>query len=73
LIITINDTCTFDLALIITGGDTHKNQPKRFDSDNQINVSRLIVILATHVRGTALRKNPLEKVSQTQALDPYTL
>ena len=56
--------------------DTSKNQPKRLDSDNQINVSRLIVILekaSTHVRGTALRKNPREKVSQTQALDPYSV
>ena len=41
----MNDTCTFDLALIITVSDTSKNQPKRLDSDNQINVSRLIVIL----------------------------
>ena len=45
LIITINDTCTFDLPLIITISDTSKNQPKLLDSGNQINLSRLIVIL----------------------------
>ena len=36
LIITINDTCTCDLPLMITISDTSKNQPKRLDSDNQI-------------------------------------
>ena len=40
LIITINDTSTSDLTLIITISDTSKNQTKRFDSDNQINLSR---------------------------------
>jgi hypothetical protein len=39
LIITINDTSTCDLPLIITISDTLKNQPKRLDSDNQINLS----------------------------------
>ena len=45
LIITINDTSTGDLPLIITISDSSKNQPKRLDSDNQINLSRLIVNL----------------------------
>jgi hypothetical protein len=38
----INDTFTIS--------DTSKNQPKRLDSDNQINVSRLIVYLAVNTR-----------------------
>ena len=46
LIIKINDTCTGDLPLMITISDTSKNQPKRLDSYNQINQSRLIVSLA---------------------------
>ncbi len=45
LIITINDTSTGDLPLIITISDTCKNQPKRFDFDNTINLSSLIVRL----------------------------
>jgi len=45
LIITINDTSTGDLPLIITISDTCKNQPKRLDFDNTINLSSLIVIL----------------------------
>jgi hypothetical protein len=45
LIITINDTCIGDLPLIITINDTCKNQPKRLDFDNTINLSSLIVIL----------------------------
>jgi hypothetical protein len=47
LIITINDTCTCDLPLItmITISDTSKNQTKRLDSGNQINLSSLIVSL----------------------------
>ena len=40
LIITINDTSIGDLPLIITISDTCKNQPKRLDSDNTINLSR---------------------------------
>ncbi len=48
LIITINDTCTCesirndlcDLPLIITISDISKNQSKRFDDDNRINLSR---------------------------------
>jgi hypothetical protein len=46
LIITINDTSIGDLPLIITISDTCKNQPKRLDSDNTINLSSLIVSLA---------------------------
>jgi hypothetical protein len=42
LIITINDTSIGNLPLIITISDTCKNQPKRLDSDNTINLSRLI-------------------------------
>jgi hypothetical protein len=48
LIITINDTSIGDLPLIITISDTGKNQPKRLDSDNTINLSSLIVILVVH-------------------------
>jgi hypothetical protein len=43
--ITINDTSIGDLPLIITISDTCKNQPKRLDSDNTINLSSLIVSL----------------------------
>ncbi len=46
LIITINYTSTCDLLLIITISDTSKKQPKSLDSDDQINLSRLIVNLA---------------------------
>ncbi len=45
LIITINDTSIGDLPLIITISDTCKNQPKRLDNDNTINLSSLIVSL----------------------------
>ena len=45
LIITINDTSIGDLPLIITISDTCKNQPKRLDFDNTINLSSLIVNL----------------------------
>jgi hypothetical protein len=48
-IITINDSSTGDLPLIITISDTCKNQPKRLDFDNTINLSRLIVSLAATV------------------------
>ena len=57
LIITINDTSTGDLPLIITISDTCKNQPKRLDFDNTINLSRLIVILAKSYRITS--RHPL--------------
>ena len=49
LIITINDTSIKDLPLIITISDTCKNQPKRLDSDNTINLSSLIVSLGRHL------------------------
>jgi hypothetical protein len=45
LIITINDTSSGDLPLIITISDTSKNQSRRLDSDNTINLSSLIVNL----------------------------
>ncbi len=48
LIITITDTSIGDLPLIITISDTCKNQPKRLDFDNTINLSSLIVILGRH-------------------------
>ena len=38
---------TCDLALIITISDTSKNQPKWIDTDDLINLSRLIVYLGT--------------------------
>ena len=47
LIITINDTSTGDLPLIITISDTSKNQPKRLDFDSTINLSSLIVSLGS--------------------------
>jgi hypothetical protein len=43
LITTINDTSTGDLPLIITISDTCKNQTKKLDFDNTINLSNLIV------------------------------
>ncbi len=45
LIITINDTSIGDLPLIITISDTCKNQPKRLDFDNTINLTSLMVSL----------------------------
>jgi hypothetical protein len=48
LIITINDTSIGDLPLIITISDSCKNQPKRFDSDNTINLSSLMSSLVCH-------------------------
>jgi len=73
LIITINDTCTCDLPLIITISDTSKNQPKRLvDSDNQINLSILIVTL----RGYPLIRSVDDKLKglhkqQYQLLDVW--
>ena len=52
LIITINDTSIGDLPLIITISDTCKNQSKRLDFDNTINLSSLIVILGPGHRGS---------------------
>jgi hypothetical protein len=48
LIITINNTSTGDLPLIVTISDTYKNQPKWLDFDDTINLSSLIVSLDTH-------------------------
>ena len=48
LIITINDTSLGYLPLIINISDTRKNQPKRLDFDNTINLSSLIVILGSN-------------------------
>ncbi len=48
LIVTINDTSTGDLPLIINISDTCKNQPKRLDFDNTINLSSLIVRLTLY-------------------------
>ena len=45
LIITINDTSLGYLPLIINISYTCKNQTKRLDFDNTINLSSLIVIL----------------------------
>jgi hypothetical protein len=45
LIITINDNSIGDLPLVITISDTCKNQSKRFDFDNTINLSSLILNL----------------------------
>ena len=52
LIITINDTSIGDLPLIITISDTCKNQPKRLDFDNTINLSSLIVSLGVDLQKT---------------------
>jgi len=46
LIITIHDNSLWYLPLIINTSDTCKNQPKRLDFDNTINLSSLIVSLA---------------------------
>ena len=49
LIITINDTSLGYLPLIINISDTCKNQPKRLDFDNTINLSSLIVSLDARI------------------------
>jgi hypothetical protein len=49
LIITINDTSLGYLPLIINISDACKNKPKRFDFDNTVNLSSLIVILGSEV------------------------
>ena len=72
LIFTINDTSIGDLPLIMTISDTSKNQTKRFDSDNPINLSRLIVNLEAHrwshsihhLYNIPLRKRPEGKGSK---------
>ncbi len=54
--ITINDTSIGDLPLIITISDTCKNQPKRLDFDNTINLSSLIVILERYINCSHTKK-----------------
>jgi hypothetical protein len=49
LFITINDTSLGYLPLIINISDTWKNQTKRFDFENTINLSSLIVILVLNM------------------------
>ena len=55
LIITINDTSLGYLPLIINISDTCKNQPKRLDFDNTINLSSLIVSLDSQMKQTRLK------------------
>ena len=55
-----------DLPLIITISDTCKNQPKRLDFDNTINLSSLIVSLATKTNET------MEKIETFRTLSPLT-
>ena len=64
LIIMINDTSIGDLPLIITISDTCKNQPKRLDFDNTINLSSLIVILSN--RYNTNRKVGTETTVETE-------
>jgi hypothetical protein len=47
LIITISDTSIGDLPLVITISDTCKNQPKRLDFDNTINLSNLSSLIVS--------------------------
>jgi hypothetical protein len=53
--------------MIITIIDTSKNQPKDLDSDNQINVSRLIVYLAAKKEniGSPEKRSATEEESRT--------
>jgi hypothetical protein len=53
--------------MIITFIDTSKNQPKSLDSDNQINVSRLIVYLAADKEniGSPDKRSATEEESRT--------
>ena len=67
LIITINDTSIGDLPLIITISDTCKNQPKRLDFDNTINLSSLIVSLALSSYKTLIVEG-LDKIKPTDPL-----
>ena len=57
LIMTINDACTFNLALIITISDASKNQRKRLDPNNQIKVYRLIGTLVKDSYLSALQND----------------
>jgi hypothetical protein len=67
LIITINDTSIGDLPLIITISDTCKNQPKRLDFDNTINLSSLIVSLGGHCHGNVARDVFLKLKQKSEA------
>jgi hypothetical protein len=58
LIITINDTSTGDLPLIITISDTCKNQTKRIDFDDTFNLPSLIVSLGPN-GGNSKKKHPM--------------
>ncbi len=73
LIITINDTSTGDLPLIITISDTCKNQAKRLDFDNTINLSSLIVILG-HVtpRGSGAHEDGMTYTDSEDYSDNQT-
>ena len=66
LIITINDTSIGDLPLIITISDTCKNQSKRLDFDNTINLSSLIVILGLRAQAPTLKKRVQDSVAPPQ-------
>ena len=57
LIITINDTSLGYLLLIINISDTCKNQTKRLDFDNTINLSSLIVSLETVPHATVPKRS----------------
>jgi hypothetical protein len=71
LIITINDTSTGDLPLIITISDTCKNQPKRLDFDSTINQSSLMVSLGREYLKieTRLRVEMFESVKGEYAIE----
>jgi hypothetical protein len=58
MIITMNDTSLRYLPLIINISDTCKNQPKRLDFDNTINLSSLIVILGWRLINLKCRHGP---------------
>jgi hypothetical protein len=71
LIITINDTSIGDLPLIITISDTCKNQPKRLDLDNTINLSNLIVNLVVYVQRCFIQNNRDSYKEETKILPPH--
>ena len=68
LIITINDTSIGDLPLIITISDTCKNQPKRLDFDNTINLSSLIVSLARQTFPGSMSQSHSVQIRRTLAM-----
>jgi hypothetical protein len=74
LIITINDTSIGDLPLIITSSDTCKNQSKRLDSDNTINLSSLIVSLVENhtLKSRELRVNIPRRTVASGRTGPLT-